>query len=116
MADIHILQGNFKENGSGSFRIAYHISVPTNYQDGTIASYPADATRTSEVADIGAPEMDEIKAGTIFEYVESFQVNVNLNIAVTTAAIRDRWHIIEAVASNKVAEQYKHFGTTLARS
>lgn len=116
MADIHILQGNFKGNGSGSFQIAYHIPVPITYQDGTTASYPADATRTSQVADIGAPELAEIQAGTVLEHIENFPVNVNLDIAVTTAAIRARWHVVQDFAGARVAERYKYYGTTLARS
>ena len=116
MSDIHILQGNFKNNGSGRFQIAYHIPVPAAYQNGTTASYPADATRTSVVADISVPEQAEIEAGTIFEHVESFPVNVNIDVAQTTAAIRAKWHTIQNVAGTRIAQQYKHYGTTLDRS
>jgi hypothetical protein len=30
--------------------------------------------------------------------------------------VRDRWHEIQAIAGALVREQYKYYGTTLARS
>ena len=51
MADIHVLEGSFRDNGSGSFRIAYHISIPSAFRDGSIARYPDDYTRESQVID-----------------------------------------------------------------
>ena len=116
MADIHVLEGNFRENGSGSFRIAYHIPVPASYQNGTIANYPEDYTRTSVVVDIEVSELDEIVAGTMYEHIEHISTNVNASIPATTAMIRARWHDVETLAAKLVREQYKYYGTTLSRS
>ena len=116
MADIHVLEGSFRVNGSGSIRIAYHITVPESYRDGTIANYPEDYTRDSAVLDIDLDELNSIQLGTTYEHVESFRINVNTSQATIVAKVRARWHDIEVLAGKNVRERYKYYGSTLARS
>lgn len=116
MSDIHILEGSFRGNGSGALQVAYHIPVPTTYQDGTIANYPTDATRTSQVADVPAQDLSDIQDGSLYEYMESFPVNINGDQGAQTATIRARWHDVQTIAAQLVRERYKFYGTTLAQS
>jgi len=116
MADIHVLEGNFRSNGAGTIRIAYHIPVPETYRDGTIASYPEDYSRESAVVDIELAELELIQMGHVFEYLESFRVNTNIPQSTLVSQVRDRWHDVQSIAGQQVREQYKYYGTTLARS
>lgn len=116
MADIHVLEGRFRGNGTGSIRIVYHIPVPESYRNGTIANYPEDYNRESAVPDIELSELDDIKTGVVYEHVESFRMNVNTSQAVIVALIRERWHDIQTLAGKHVRERYKYYGSTLARS
>jgi hypothetical protein len=116
MSDIHILEGSFRNNGSGSIQIAYHIPVPSTYRDGTIARYPSDYTRDSQVLDIDLNELEDIRMGTVYEYIEPYRINVNVDQATIVAAIRARWHDIQTIAAKQVRERYKYYGQTLSKS
>ena len=116
MSDIHILEGSFRKNGAGSIRIAYHIPVPGSYQDGTIARYPSDYARDSSVLDIDLNELEDLRTGTLYEHIETFRININVNQADIVAAIRARWHDVEMIAGDLVKNRYKYYGQALARS
>ncbi|MHA2279778.1 MAG: hypothetical protein ACXAC5_02625 [Promethearchaeota archaeon] len=116
MADIHILEGSFRTNGSGSIRVVYHIPIPSTYQDGTIASYPEDYTRDSQVADIDLNELEQIQMGTLYEYTESFRINTNRPQPIIVSEVRARWYDIQSLAAQQVRERYKYYGSILARS
>ena len=110
MADIHVLEGNYAEDESGSVRIAFHVPVP----GGT--AYPADATRVSEVPGIDSSELQQIRDGTLIEVERRVPLHGAESQADAVSRVRAMWHTIAADETQRIARDYRFYGTTLARS
>ena len=113
MSDIHLLTGSFDSNGSGSIRVAYHFPTVGN---GVSYTYPADASRTSEVTDITAQELGELQDGTLIERVKSFKTNKNKPKSEIVASIRASWQDEAGKLQTAITGEYENYGTTLDRS
>lgn len=70
MSDIHALNANVNDSGVGSVPLVLHVPI-------SVANYPVDENRTSELPGISQAELDEIKAGTLYEKVVQMPVNFN---------------------------------------
>ena len=109
MADIHILSGTFSANGSGFYRVVYHVPI-------SVPNYPADASRESEVPDIGPAELTDIYAGVLVEVGENYRVNKVIDVSVASAQIREHWHEVQSEVVARLTDEYRFYGTTLTRS
>ena len=109
MADIHILAGPFAGNGSGFYRVIYHVPVPA-------VNYPQDQGRESEVPNLDAVELTALQSGSLFERGENYHVNRAISVNDARAAIRLRWHEVANEVSDMLSNSHRFYGTTLNRS
>lgn len=107
MADIHALNGDINSSGIGNIKTVFHIPV-------SVAKYPVDNTRESEVPNISQAELDAIRSGTLYEHVVSIPVNLNSMTGPELAAeARARYANVEAVAETRLSDMYKFYLTEL---
>lgn len=103
MSDIHILEGSFSNvNGYGSYKVVFHIPL-------IIKNYPIDDSKTSVVPGIDAKDLDNIKSGTIHEFVENINFNKEISEEVMLDKVRSRWFELQAQKNAQLTSEYKYY-------
>lgn len=107
MGDIHVLDGDFRGNASGVFKVAYHVpNAETNFPGGVVSVVPG----------ISQAESDAILAGTIVEVIKYIPVNNSKTVTVLKDIIRQRWASVAAETQSRISTEYRFYGNVLTRS
>lgn len=109
MADIHILESKFRNSGSGSINIVFH--VPNNQ---TQNNFPGGIT--SVISGLTQTEIDNLSAGSLYEEVRSIKIHSSVGMAAARIRIRSLWQTVANEVQGRLNEDYKFYGETLAKA
>ena len=108
MADIHLLESTFSENGAGTIRTVFHVpNEKTN-------NYPG--VTESVVPGISQAELDALVAGTLVEVVRSVKDNIGKGEAGIKTRIPAMWQGVADETQAKLDKDYAFYGIELARA
>jgi len=108
MADMHILTGNVRgTSGLVDLQVAYHIPITNPKPEVTFPSI------ISQVSNIATEELDELKAGTLFEIMKSETYNENVSIEEQKQRLRNKWTQIKDDVNQTYPLKYKFFGVSI---
>lgn len=111
MADIHILEGSLKgfldDAALINFPVVYHIPITEPNPEVAFPDF------VSSVPDISPAELDGLKAGTLFEKVETETYNSNVDASEQSQRLKDKWVNIRHKTNQIYPLIYRFFGVTL---
>ncbi len=110
MADFHILRSS---KSGDSVQVAFHVDVPAeNNSAGKLLSecIVEDMAPTSECDWLSQAELDEVTAGTVFEYLENVKMSGHLTNVQRLAIVQARAAVLIPQTITRIQARYRFWG------